>query len=396
MKLLKTTLSCATLLLSSAVSANPVVIPNPPSIAAESYILMDYQTGQILAEKDANLQRAPASLTKIMSSYVLGQELKSGRIKLDDTVTVSTNAWAQNPKLKGSSLMWLREGTSVSVDELYQGMVVASGNDACIAIAEHIAGSESGFTHLMNTWAGELGMHNSLFENSHGLDANQQQSTAYDMALLTQAFIRDLPDYYKLHSQKQFTYNNITTTNRNGLLWDQSMNVDGVKTGYTSNAGYSLVSSATVDDMRLIAVVMGVPGRNSQEGSNRRQQETKTLLNYGFRFFETVTPYRAGDTFVRQPIWYGSQAEVALGTNIDTPVTIYRGQANALESAFELDQTLEAPLEKGQQVGTLYFRLGDKEVASYPLVVMESVNEGSWFSKLVDYFKLLFQSLWSA
>ncbi len=381
------------MMFSAAAAAAPVVVPNAPAVAAEAYVLMDYNTGKVLVESNMHLQRAPASLTKIMTSYVLGQELKSGRVSLDDEITVSVNAWAQNRKLKGSSLMWLKEGDTVTLDKLYQGMVVASGNDATVAISEHIAGSVDGFAHLMNTWAAELKMNDSIFENPHGLDANNQQSSAYDMAILTQALIRDLPEYYALHSQKSFTYNNITTDNRNGLLWDRSINVDGVKTGYTNDAGYSLVSSATRDDMRLIAVVMGVKGRNGNEGANNRQAESKKLLNYGFRFFETVTPYKAGDTFVTQPIWYGDKPEVKLGVLADTPITLYRGQAANMQAEFELNDELQAPLSRGAQVGTLYFRLDGQDIASYPLMVLEDVQEGSWFSKLMDYFKLLFKSI---
>ncbi|WP_298444741.1 serine hydrolase [uncultured Ferrimonas sp.] len=387
MTLIKRTLLSASLLLSTAVAAAPVVIPNSPTVAAGAYVLMDYQTGQILAQENAHEQRAPASLTKMMTSYVLGQELKAGRVGLEDEIVVSENAWAQNPKLEGSSLMWLKAGSTVKLADLYKGMVIQSGNDACVAIAEHVAGTESGYADLMNTWAKELGMTATIYENAHGLDAPSQLTSAYDMALLGRALIRDIPEHYPLYSQKEFTYNKIRQHNRNGLLWDRSLAVDGIKTGHTNNAGYSLVASAKRDNMRLISVVMGA------KSAKGREAESKKLLNYGFRFFETVTPYKAGDTFVSQQIWYGDKPEVKLGVLEDTPVTIYRGQAANMKAEFELSQELQAPLSRGQEVGKLYFRIDGKDVASYPLTVLEDVEEGSLFSKLLDYFKLLFKSL---
>ncbi|SHH80946.1 D-alanyl-D-alanine carboxypeptidase family protein [Ferrimonas marina] len=388
MNFIKRTLISTTALLASATAAAvPMVIPNPPTVAASSYVLMDYQTGQILAEENANERRAPASLTKMMTSYVLGQEINRGNAKLDDMVTISENAWAK--KFPGSSVMWIEVGTSVKLSDLYRGMVIQSGNDACVAIAEHIAGTESAYTDLMNAWAQRLGMSDTHFANSHGLDSDDQLTTAYDMALLGRAIIRDIPDYYPLYSEREFTYNNIRQHNRNGLLWDRSLDVDGIKTGYTSNAGYSLVSSATRGDMRLVVVVMGAKSPQSREA------ESKKLLNYGFRFFETVTPYKSGDQFISQKLYYGDKPEVQLGVLEDTPVTIYRGQGEQLQANFELSQELKAPLNRGDRVGTLYFQLDGKDVAQYPLMVLEDVQEGSWFSKLLDYLKLLFLSFFN-
>lgn len=385
MNFVKRTLATASaLLLSASVTAAPSVVPNAPTVAAGSYVLMDFQTGQVLAENNAYEQRKPASLTKMMTSYVLGQELNRGNVRETDMVKVSNNAWAKN--FPGSSVMWIEVGKEVNLMDLYRGMVIQSGNDACVAIAEHVAGTESGYTDLMNGWAAQLGMTDTHFANAHGLDASDQVTTAYDMALLGRAIIRDIPQYYPLYSEKEFTFNNIRQHNRNGLLWDRSLNVDGMKTGHTDGAGYNLVSSATKDDMRLIAVVMGA--RSPQA----REAESKKLLNYGFRFFETVTPYKAGDEFTSQKIWYGDKSEVRLGVLEDTPVTIYRGQSDNLKANFELSQELKAPLNRGDVVGTVYFQMEGEDIAKFPLVVLEDVNEGSWFSKLLDYFKLLFLS----
>ncbi|MBY6187098.1 serine hydrolase [Marinobacter hydrocarbonoclasticus] len=385
MNFVKRTIATASaLLLSASVTAAPSVIPNAPTVAAGSYVLMDFQTGRVLAESNGYEQRRPASLTKMMTSYVLGQELNRGNVRESDMVKISNNAWAKN--FPGSSVMWIEVGKEVNLMDLYRGMVIQSGNDACVAIAEHVAGTESAYTDLMNAWSGQLGMADTHFANAHGLDADDQVTTAYDMAILGRAIIRDIPQYYPLYSEKEFTFNGIRQHNRNGLLWDRSLNVDGMKTGHTAGAGYNLVSSGTKGDMRLIAVVMGAKSPQSREA------ESKKLLNYGFRFFETVTPYKAGDEFTSQQIWYGDKSEVRLGVLEDTPVTIFRGQSDNLKANFELSQELKAPMSRGDVVGTVYFQMDGEDIAKFPLVVLEDVNEGSWFSKLVDYFKLLFLS----
>ncbi|WP_028110480.1 serine hydrolase [Ferrimonas futtsuensis] len=372
------------LLFAASATAIPAVVPNPPSVNATSYVLMDFQTGQILAEENAYDRRAPASLTKMMTSYVLGQELAQGNVKLTDKVKISKNAWSKN--FPDSSKMFIEVGKEVLLEDLNRGMVIQSGNDACVAIAEHVAGSQGAFTDLMNAWSTQLGMMDTHFANAHGLDNDEHYTTAYDMALLGQSLIRDVPEEYALYAEKEFTFNKIRQHNRNGLLWDRSLGVDGIKTGHTSNAGYSLVASAKRGDMRLVSVVMGAKSASSREA------ESKKLLNYGFRFFETITPYKAGDQFVSHKIWYGSQPEVSLGVLEDTPVTIYRGQAEKLEANFELTEELKAPLSKGQVVGKLYFQLDGKDIAEYKLVALQDIEEGSWFSKLVDYIKLLVMS----
>ncbi|EHT4941248.1 serine hydrolase [Vibrio vulnificus] len=387
-KIVKSTLVSSLALsatLAYSVSAAPVVVPDAPQIAAKGFVLMDYHSGKVLAEKEMNTKLSPASLTKMMTSYVIGQELERGNISLEDDVVVSKNAWAKN--FPDSSKMFIEVGTTVKVKDLNRGIIIQSGNDACVAMAEHIAGSEDAFVDLMNAWASSIGMSNTHFANVHGLDNANLYSTPYDMALLGQALIRDVPDEYRIYSEQKFTYNGITQYNRNGLLWDKSMNVDGIKTGHTSNAGYSLVSSATEGKMRLIAVVMGTKDMNA------RKSESKKLLSYGFRFFETVAPHKAGETFVEEKIWMGNKDTLALGVNEDTYVTLPRGQAKNLTASFVLEKELQAPIKKGDVVGKLYYQVDGEDVAQYPLLALESVDEGSLFSRLWDYLVLLFKSL---
>jgi D-alanyl-D-alanine carboxypeptidase (penicillin-binding protein 5/6) len=360
------------------------IIPDAPKINAKGFILIDYSTGKIIAEENADTQLAPASLTKIMTSYIIGKELESGNIKNTDKVMISENAWAKN--FPDSSKMFIEVGTEVPIDLLNQGIIVASGNDACVAMAEHIAGSESAFADLMNAHAEQLGMSSSFFENSHGLDSDSHMTTPRDMATLAIALIRDVPDEYAIYKQKSFTYNNIKQYNRNSLLWDKSLNVDGMKTGHTSNAGYSLVTSATKNDMRLVTVVMGTKSERA------RKVESKKLLNYGFRFFETITPYKAGEKFVANRIWMGDKENVDLGIISDTPITIPRGQRKNLKANFELTKQLIAPLAKGTVVGTLFLQLDEQDIAQYPLVTLEEINEGSVFGRLIDYVKLQFSN----
>ncbi|MBD1555830.1 serine hydrolase [Vibrio sp. S9_S30] len=365
----------------------PLVVPDAPEIAAKGFVLMDYHSGKVLAEKEANTRLSPASLTKMMTSYVIGQELERGNISLADKVVISKNAWAKN--FPDSSKMFIEVGTTVTVEDLNRGIIIQSGNDACVAMAEHVAGSEDAFVDLMNAWAKSIGMSNTNFANVHGLDNPDLFSTPYDMALLGQALIRDVPDEYRIYSEKQFTYNGITQYNRNGLLWDKSMNVDGIKTGHTEKSGYSLVSSATEGKMRLVAVVMGT------QSANARKAESKKLLNYGFRFFETVSPHKAGETFVSEKIWMGDKDTVALGVAEDTYVTLPRGQAKSMTANFVLEKELQAPIRKGDVVGRLFYQVEDNDIAEYPLLALEDVEEGSLFSRLIDYIVLLFKSWFS-
>ena len=364
----------------------PVALPSPPQIAAKAYLLMDYNTGQVLIGSNEHERLPPASLTKMMTSYVIGQELKSGRIKPSDMVTISQNAWSKN--YSDSSKMFIEVGKQVSVDNLNKGIIIQSGNDACIAMAEHVAGSEDSFASLMNQWADRIGMKETHFVNAHGLYNVDHYSSAYDMALLGQALIRDLPEEYKIYSQKDFSFNGITQHNRNRLLWDKSLAVDGIKTGHVSEVGFNLVASATgPDNMRLISVVIG-SGSEAQ-----RAEESKKLLTYGFRFYQNVTPYKQGAELASQRIWMGDKSEIKLGTDRDISLLLPRNSSGKLKADFQLNGELDAPVKKGEQVGTIFLKLDDKEVAQYPLVALEEVNQGSLFSRLWDYLVLLFQRL---
>lgn len=371
-----------TVLLSSAGAVAQSLVPNAPSVNAKAYILIDHATGKVLAQENANESLPPASLTKMMTSYIIGKEILAGRISTSDIVTVSENAWAKN--FPESSKMFIEVGKEVSVEDLNHGIIISSGNDACVAMAEHIAGSEDAFADLMNNYAEQLGMDKSHFANSHGLPDSEQYVSARDMATLASALIDETPREYKLYSQKSFTYNNIKQYNRNSLLWDRSLNVDGIKTGHTSEAGYSLVSSAVEDGTRLIAVVIGT---NSEQA---RKVESKKLLNYGFRYFETVKAYSAGESFISHRIWGGDLDKVDLGISEDVVITLPKGQRDKLKANFELDQQLQAPLQKGQKVGTVYLQLKGEDVASFPLVTLQAVEEGGFFKKMMDYIKQQF------
>ena len=378
-KVISMTCIAAATLFSATVNA---VVPSSPSVNAKSYILMDYKTGHVIAEGNADEAHGPASLTKMMTSYIIGRELLNGTISEDDMVTISENAWARN--FPGSSLMFIEVGRQVPVRDLNMGIIVASGNDATVAMAEHIAGTEDAFADLMNAHAAQLGMHNTTFANSHGLPAPGQTTTARDMAILGQALIRDVPEEYALYAEREFTYNDIRQYNRNSLLWDRSLNVDGIKTGYTRDSGYSLVTSSVEGNTRLITVVMGT------DSERARAAESKKLLNYGFRFFETVEAYAAGESFVEHRIWGGEQDHIALGVNEDVVVTLPRGQRQQLEANFVLNQSLEAPIAEGDEVGQVILSLEGEDIATYPLVALESVSEGSFFKRMFDNIRKSF------
>ncbi len=357
--------------------------PQPPEVSAKGYILIDYDTGKVLAEGRADDKLAPASLTKIMTSYVIGTEVKNGNVKLTDMVTISENAWAK--QYDDSSKMFIEVGATVPVAELNRGIIIQSGNDACVAMAEHIAGTEGAFVELMNAHAKRLGMNDTHYANVHGLPDESQRTTARDMAKLSQALIRDVPEEYAVYAQKEYVFNGIKQYNRNGLLWDTSLNVDGIKTGHTSEAGYSLIASATKDGMRLISVVMGT------DSAKTREAENKKLLTYGFRFFETFAPYKAGEQFAEQRVWMGAKEMISLGVAEHTPITLQRGQKKNLKADFKLDHELVAPIQKGQVVGKVFLKLKDEDVAEFPLVALEDIEEAGIFGKLVDYVKMKLQ-----
>ncbi|MGC6387267.1 serine hydrolase [Ewingella sp. S1.OA.A_B6] len=367
--------------------------PAAPQINAKSWVLMDYSSGKVLAESNPDTRLDPASLSKIMVSYVVGQVIKSGKVTPDDMVTVGQDAWATgNPVLRGSSLMFLKPGDKVPVSELNKGIVIQSGNDASIALADYVAGSQDSFVNLMNRYAQQLKLENTHFKTVHGLDADGQYSSARDMALLSQALIRDTPEEYALHKEKEFTFNHIRQINRNRLLWSTNLNVDGIKTGYTSGAGYNLVSSASdPSGMRLIAVVMGAP-------SDRvRFNESENLLTWGFRFFETLTPIKAGDAFISQRVWFGEDKMVPLGVAENASLTTPKGQLKNLKASFTLtNKQLEAPLAKNQVVGTVDFTLNGKVVDQRPLVALKEVKEGGFFSRIWDFVMMKITGLFGS
>ena len=366
--------------------------PVAPQVDAKAFVLMDYNSGKILASGNPDERLDPASLTKIMTSYVVGQAIKAGKITPQDIVTVGEDAWATgNPVLKGSSLMFLKPKDRVSVLDLNKGIVIQSGNDASIALADYVAGSQDSFVSLMNNYVQQIGLKNTHFKTVHGLDSEGQYSTARDMAILAQAMIRDVPDEYILHKEKEFTFNKIKQHNRNRLLWNQNLKVDGVKTGHTSGAGHNLVASATEGDMRLISVVLGAP-------SDRvRFSESEKLLTWGFRFFETVTPIKADTTLQTQRVWFGDTSEVALGVASDVSITIPKGQLQNLKVDIKLaNNSLEAPLAKNQTVGTINFILNNEIIEQHPLVAKEAVEEAGFFGRLWDYVMKTMSGWWNA
>ncbi|WP_407079163.1 serine hydrolase [Candidatus Williamhamiltonella defendens] len=368
------------------------LIPVPPEINAVSYILMDYNSGKILVEKNADERRMPASLTKMMTSYVIGQAIKSGKISVNDMVTVGKDAFStENPEFKGSSLMFLKPGDQVSVAQLIRGINLQSGNDACVAMANYVTGGQDYFVLLMNAYVQEMGLKNTHFKNVHGLDSPGQYTSAHDMALMGRALIHDVPDEYAIYKEKEFTFNHIRQFNRNGLLWDDSLNVDGIKTGHTNAAGYNLVASATQGSMRLISVVLG--GRTFKE----REAESKKLLSWGFRLFETVEPLKAVTVFTSQPVWFGAVNTAQLGVDKDVYLTLHKDQGKNLKISFVLDYPeLLAPLKQNQIVGTIHFQLNGKTIEeSRPLVVLYEVKEGGFFSRMLDYMKLMFHRWFS-
>jgi D-alanyl-D-alanine carboxypeptidase (penicillin-binding protein 5/6) len=363
-----------------AFAAQPI-IPPPPTIEATSFLLIDAVSNKVLVEHNAHEQIPPASLTKIMTSYLAQKEIEAGRISVDDEVLVSVNAWR-----RGGSKMFIREGTKVSVENLLKGVIIQSGNDASVALAEHIAGSELAFADMMNQQAVVLGMTSSQFENATGLPSENHYSSAWDLALLTRALIQEFPEHYGLYSQRSFTYNEIEQANRNKLLW-RDRTVDGVKTGHTEEAGYCLVASAERQGMRLISVVTGT------KSDGARMRESQKLLSYGFRYFETQKLYDANTALKSKDVYYGESGSVELGVEEDVVVTIPRGYYNDIEPELEVKAIVEAPLDKGQQIGHMTLRLHDETIYSAPLVTLQSVPEAGVFKRLKDFVYLFFAEL---
>lgn len=378
-KLFKNLLASAVILTASTTSFAGAVVPKPvaPSIAAESYILMDHDSGKVLAESEATTRLPPASITKLMTSYVVSHELEAGNIQLDDEVLISENAW----RMIGSR-SFLEVNTKVPVEALLRGMIVQSGNDAAVALAEHIAGSEEVFAQMMNQYAQQLGMTDTNFTNSTGLPDPNHYTTARDIAILSSALIRDFPEHYEWYAEKEYTYNGITQHNRNKLLWRDN-SVDGLKTGHTDEAGYCLAASAKRDGMRLIAVVLGT------SSDNARAQEIQKLFNYGFRFFETHQLYAAGEKITDSKVWKGASETVDLGLAQALSVTVPRGQYQDLQAVSNLQQPIIAPIAAGTELGEVEVRLGDEIITTQKLVALSDVEQGSWWRRLIDSLLLL-------
>ncbi len=365
----------------SPVQAAAPIIPPPPDIAATSYLLIDAATEEVLVEHNAHEQNPPASLTKIMTSYIAEQEIAAGRLSPEDEVLVSVNAWRT-----GGSKMFIREGTKVSVDDLLHGIIIQSGNDASVAIAEHIGGSESAFANMMNQQAARLGMRNTHFRNATGLPNSEHYSSAWDLALLTRDLIERYPDHYALYAQRSFEYNEIDQPNRNKLLW-RDRTVDGVKTGYTKDAGYCLVASAVRQGMRLISVVMGT------DSDQARMRESQKLLSYGFRYFETQELYEAQVPLKEQELFYGAVDTVSLGVTEDVVITFPRGYYKDIEAELMVPKIVEAPLAVGQEVGEIKLRLHGETIFSAPLVALADVPEAGMFAQMSDFLTLFFSQL---
>jgi D-alanyl-D-alanine carboxypeptidase (penicillin-binding protein 5/6) len=372
-----------TLLISQLALASNPLIPAAPQISARAFLLVDADSGHILVSENADETLPPASLTKMMTSYIATHELDKGNIKEGDKVRVSIKAW----KTPGSR-MFIKEGSTVSVEDLLRGIIIQSGNDASVAMAEFIAGSEDAFADLMNQHAGLLGMENTHFMNATGLPAQHHYTTAGDLAKLARSIIVDHPNYYPMYSEQAFTYNGIRQPNRNKLLW-RDKSVDGLKTGHTEEAGYCLVASAERSGMRLIAVVLGT---KSEEA---RATETQKLLTYGFRYYETRKLYGAGDVLEEARVWGGAADKVDLGVAEDIYITVPRGQYSSLQASKEVDEHIIAGVQSGQSFGKVLVKLQDQVVLDQPLVALEAVEPGGFFKRLWDQLVLFFVKLFS-
>ncbi|MDY6942873.1 MAG: D-alanyl-D-alanine carboxypeptidase family protein [Pseudomonadota bacterium] len=364
---------------SSPASAIPAPVPAPPPVAGNSHVLIDHHSGRVLAENQPDLRVEPASITKLMTSYVVFHALASGELKLDDPVRISEKAW----RMPGSR-SFVEVGKSVPAEVLLKGMIVQSGNDASVALAEHLAGTETAFATLMNHHAELLGLTNTHFMNATGLPDPDHYTTARDVAALSRALINEFPEYYAWYAVKKFSYNGIDQYNRNRLLW-RDETVDGLKTGHTEAAGYCLAATALRDDMRLISVVMGTDNENARESASQ------ALLNYGFRFFQTYRLYGAGEGLTTAPVWKADRDTVAVGIEEPLYVTIPRGQYESLEATITLNELITAPIGLEQSVGTARVMLHEELLAERPLYPLEPVPEGGLWRRLRDEVLLLWQ-----
>ncbi len=367
----------------SPFNSNPQITPAPPTLNAKSYILIDVNSGKILAEKSSDEKLPPASLTKMMTLYVISNALNSEQIHLNDSVRISEVAWRI-----GGSRMFVKEGQQVSVEELLKGIIVDSGNDACVAMAEHVGSSESAFTEIMNQQAKNLGMNNSHFTDSTGLPNEDLYTSAKDLAILGRALVNNFPQYYHWYKQKWFTYNGIRQPNRNRLLWRDNQ-VDGIKTGHTTEAGFCLVSSAKRENMRLLAVVLGSPSETA------RADDSERLLNYGFRFFETHQLYKAGTTITELPIYKGTENKIVVGLLDNQYVTVPTGQYQRLTVSTKIPKNLQAPIKKGDQVGELLVQFDNNIINTQPLYALKAVPSGGFFTRTKDSIRLAFKRWFS-
>lgn len=366
----------------TALTTAQAAIPDPPALQAASWALLDFQSGELLAQSNSDSRVEPASITKVLTTYIVFDEIKKGRIKLDDMAFISEKAWKQGID-SSESRMFLDVGSRVRVEDLLHGVITQSGNDASVALAEHVAGGEGAFADLMNQYAAKIGMKNSHFMNAPGMPDPEHYTTAHDVTLLGQALIRDFPDYYKWFSLPDFTYNGIKQGNRNILL-TMDRSVDGIKTGHTAAAGYCLLSSATRDGRRLVAAVMGT------ESQKYRAEASLELLNWGFRFFESVKLLGADQPSGDVRVWKGLVDEVSVGTLEPIYLSLPRGSAEKVEAKPQVDGTLIAPLSQGQRIGTVNISVDGKLVKSEPLVVLRAVEAGSWWKRLIDTIRLWF------
>ena len=381
---MSTRLSSALLLLvftfsASAFAQSPMPAPAPPIIGAKSYLVIDAKTGHELASLEPDKALAPASLTKIMTTYVVFTALKQGQIQLGDEVTISERAW----RMPGSR-MFVEVGKRVTIEELLMGMIVQSGNDSSVALAEHIAGTEGVFAQMMNQYAQQLGMHSSHFLNATGLPAEGHVTTARDLATLARAMVEEFPDYYAWHAIKEYTFNDIKQSNRNSLLW-RDPSVDGLKTGHTDEAGYCLVSSARRDGMRVVAVVLGT------SSTKARTDGSQALINYAFRFFETRLLYKAGEEIATARVWKSENITSRLGVLEDLYITVRRGSYDKLESTLDMPAIIEAPVAAGQPLAELKISLGEEQILSAPLRTLEANPAGSLWQRTKDSVSLWFE-----
>lgn len=374
----------ALLLCAAAANADQVIIPAPPQLAAKAYLLVDADTGEVIVENNADEQLPPASLTKMMTSYIVSEEIETGRLKETDLVRVSDDAWLRGGAKSGSSTMFLEARSEVPVIDMLRGVIIQSGNDASIALAQHIAGSEGAFADVMNQQAQLLGMSNSHFVNATGWPADGHLTTARDLAILARALIKDHPDHYALYSEKYFKHNGINQPNRNKLLFTDKT-VDGIKTGHTEAAGYCLVASSERDSMRLISVVMGAKSEKS------RAAESQKLLAYGFRYYQTHKLYTAGDELGRARVWGGDPKELVLTVDHDILATIPRGAHNNVKASIETNAALEAPIAKHQVLGTLTVSLEDNTLVQTDLVAASDIPQAGLLDRAWDAILRLFE-----